>query len=444
MFIIVCILYTGGRKMDDRILVLEMIAYIEKNLVQDIGARDLVEYSGYSLNRLRQKFFKVTGETPSGYLRKRRLTEAAKEVISGEKIVDVCLKYGYSSQDNFTTAFRSYFGVTPKEIYTMDKKYKRFIARLREVYNIMELTELKQPPLCSTLMGCLKGAADYFDLDLTVPMLFGLSGHAFLINIHEQLCPSGPYVWNKEGFVTCLRNLGIEWEKQIFLDKSSTPEIRGQAEKEIINALNSGALGILEYMEYQLVNGYDESGFHFVLPWNGDAGSEQKRLTFSTWAECLDNEGFAGFIIIKKGTAKDDIVTMVKHALSYGLDLYRYPEKYQQKKYGIAYHAYTNWINCFKSGEVHEHGSWWNGMVWTENKKMAGNFFGELEEVVENGQASALCSELAGLFGEIGDRLDRVKEKDLSSEKKIPLLEECLEFEHKAEEKMEVLLKALE
>ena len=66
--------------MDDRLLVLELIAYIERNLSGDMETRDIVSYSGYSLNRLRQKFFAVTGDTPSGYVRKRKLTEAAKEI----------------------------------------------------------------------------------------------------------------------------------------------------------------------------------------------------------------------------------------------------------------------------------------------------------------------------------------------------------------------------
>lgn len=70
--------------MDDRSLVAEMVAYIEKNLLNLLNAEKMARESGYSLNRLRQKFFNVMGETPSGYLRKRRLTEAAKEILRGE------------------------------------------------------------------------------------------------------------------------------------------------------------------------------------------------------------------------------------------------------------------------------------------------------------------------------------------------------------------------
>lgn len=74
-----------------------MIAYIEKNLIRPITAEEVAAVSGYSLNRFRQKFFNVTGDTPSGYLRKRRLTEAAKEILAGGRIIEVALRYGYSS-----------------------------------------------------------------------------------------------------------------------------------------------------------------------------------------------------------------------------------------------------------------------------------------------------------------------------------------------------------
>ena len=57
------------------------------------------------------------------------------------------------------------------------------------------IPNLKMYPFETTLMGVLKGVADYFDIAVSDAWLFGGSGHAFLINIHEQLCPSGPYVW---------------------------------------------------------------------------------------------------------------------------------------------------------------------------------------------------------------------------------------------------------
>ena len=109
-----------------------MIAWMERNLLGPITADDTVCTSGYSLNRLRRKFHAVTEDTPSGYPRKRRLNEAAKEILAGDRIVEIALRCGYSSQENVTTAFRSYFGVAPGELSQVKGKYRRFVLCLTE------------------------------------------------------------------------------------------------------------------------------------------------------------------------------------------------------------------------------------------------------------------------------------------------------------------------
>src|SRR5437762_12800203 len=65
-------------------------------------------------------------------------------------------------------------------------------------------------PFQTTLMGAAQGVLDYYGSPITAPFLFGASGHAFLINIHPELCPSGPYCWNHARFDALLRNTGVE------------------------------------------------------------------------------------------------------------------------------------------------------------------------------------------------------------------------------------------
>lgn len=412
--------------MDDRSLVLEMIAYIERRLTNGLEARDLVDWSGYSFNRLRQKFFAVTGDTPSGYLRKRRLTEAAKELLAGERIVDVALKYGYSSQDNFTTAFRSRFGVTPKELSLMDAKYRRFIANLREVYSIMELTDLKQPPFCSTLMGSLKGAADWFDLDLDVPLFFGLSGHAFLINMHKTLCPSGPYAWDKAGFKRCLANLGILIKEEFWFDPDTSLEKREQTDSFIRASLNEGKLAMLEFLEYQLINGFDETGYTFALPWNGQADSERKRLSFGSWEECLGPELFVGFKLLEKGELRADFPAMLRDALDYGLDLWKNPTRHVcSPDYGIGFDAWSNWEAGVKTGHGGEHGNWWNAMVWAENREMGAAFFEETADLVEGAEAAAAARAAAAAYRATAPLIRELGERERPDAEKLERIVAC-------------------
>ncbi|MPN00921.1 hypothetical protein SDC9_148119 [bioreactor metagenome] len=58
----------------------------------------------------------LAGVTLSEYIRRRRLTLAAFELNnSNMKVIDVAVKYGYSSPDSFTRAFQSLHGITPSE-----------------------------------------------------------------------------------------------------------------------------------------------------------------------------------------------------------------------------------------------------------------------------------------------------------------------------------------
>lgn len=54
--------------------------------------------------------------TVAEYIRNRRLTLAARELaLSGVRVVDVALKYGYDTPESFAKAFRRLHGITPTE-----------------------------------------------------------------------------------------------------------------------------------------------------------------------------------------------------------------------------------------------------------------------------------------------------------------------------------------
>jgi len=62
-------------------------------------------------------FAMLCGFTVGEYIRQRRLTLAGREIVStDEKIIDIALKYGYTSPDSFTKAFTRFHGVTPTAV----------------------------------------------------------------------------------------------------------------------------------------------------------------------------------------------------------------------------------------------------------------------------------------------------------------------------------------
>ena len=70
------------------------------------------------------------------------------------------------------------------------------------------LDGLKWKPTWVSQLGCIKGCLDYLGVDVSEPWLFGLSGHAFVINVHPELCPSGPTAWRTERMVELCEHVG--------------------------------------------------------------------------------------------------------------------------------------------------------------------------------------------------------------------------------------------
>lgn len=91
------------------------IAYIEANLDGEIDLGYAAKLAFCSANSFSNMFLMATGIQPSEYIRRRRLSLAALALQnSDEKIIDIALKYGYSSPTAFTRAFQAQHKVPPR------------------------------------------------------------------------------------------------------------------------------------------------------------------------------------------------------------------------------------------------------------------------------------------------------------------------------------------
>lgn len=107
------------------------IFYIEKRLLQDIDLESVAEWSGFSLYHFMRVFSIFTGYTLKGYIRTRRLSEAARELLQkNEYIYKTAQKYGFNSVESFIRAFKRQFGLTPQK-YRKRKQLIGFIPELR-------------------------------------------------------------------------------------------------------------------------------------------------------------------------------------------------------------------------------------------------------------------------------------------------------------------------
>ena len=90
------------------------IEYIEDNLDKEISYEEAARIACCSTYYFQRLFSYVAGVSLSEYIRKRRMSQAAFELQrTDEKVLDVALKYGYTSPTSFNRAFQSVHGITP-------------------------------------------------------------------------------------------------------------------------------------------------------------------------------------------------------------------------------------------------------------------------------------------------------------------------------------------
>ena len=92
----------------------KMIDWIEDNLCENPSLLQMSEQIGYSPYYCSVRFHEITGMTIKRYLAGRRLRLAALALRdTDERIIDIAVRCGYSSQEALTRAFQTAFGCTP-------------------------------------------------------------------------------------------------------------------------------------------------------------------------------------------------------------------------------------------------------------------------------------------------------------------------------------------
>ena len=105
--------------------------YIEANKTEEISLSDLARASLFSPWYSYRLFRDCLGLTPTEYIRKYRLTQAAKQLRSGDvKVIDAAMDAGFTNVDTFTRAFYREFGLNPSD-YTKNL-LRRFIPPFRK------------------------------------------------------------------------------------------------------------------------------------------------------------------------------------------------------------------------------------------------------------------------------------------------------------------------
>jgi len=93
------------------------IQYIEDHLTDRISIDEISNQAYTSSSHFQLLFHLVFGMTVGEYIRNRRLTLAAFDLLApGSKIIDVAMRYQYDTQESFSKAFTRFHGFPPSRV----------------------------------------------------------------------------------------------------------------------------------------------------------------------------------------------------------------------------------------------------------------------------------------------------------------------------------------
>jgi Uncharacterized protein conserved in bacteria len=105
----------------------DAMSYIERHLAEEIDYTEAARRAYCSAYHFKKMFTFLAGIPLSEYVRRRRLTLAAYELQGGDmRVIDIAVKYGYSSADAFARAFQQLHGMTPSEAKASSHSFKAY------------------------------------------------------------------------------------------------------------------------------------------------------------------------------------------------------------------------------------------------------------------------------------------------------------------------------
>ncbi len=103
------------------------VGFIEENITEDLTAGRIAAEVNISAFYFQKGFSMLCGYTVGEYIRMRRLSLAANELLESDaKVIDIAVKYGYDSPDSFTKAFTRFHGCTPTDVRRGGANVKSF------------------------------------------------------------------------------------------------------------------------------------------------------------------------------------------------------------------------------------------------------------------------------------------------------------------------------
>jgi len=271
------------------------------------------------------------------------------------------------------------------------------------------LDGLKQKPMWITHMGCLIGCAEFLKVKASPAWIYGGCGHAFALNIHEVICPSGPTAWCAEKCNALAANVGLQVE-DYHGDKRHQDFAREQERiwQKTRAAIDAGIPCFgweLDVPEWYVVKGYDAQG-HCLFDKFGKPGR-------CRWKKLGDTGiGVAAIRSVRRVEPADDRVVVreaLRFALAHGAG------KHSHEAWTTGLGGVDVWMKALEDDEKlkDKHigfGHAYNAQCWAECRRHAVAFLEEAKKRLDDDKLAPLLDQAIARYRAVADQLGTVAE----------------------------------
>lgn len=265
---------------------------------------------------------------------------------------------------------------------------------------------LRWVPRWVSHLGCIEGCLRSLGAPLSTAWLYGGSGHAFVLNVVGDVCPSGPTDWDTRRFLELGRNLGyaVDGAEEYCPRGRGLAEAQRRAWDHVRRSIEAGIPCYgweLRVPEFYVVYGFDEVGYHVSGP-ECDEGEGPV-----PWTEPGTSEiGIVALRSVRLVPAADD-AAVVRESLRYALALARPPRRWSGGNGGVK--GYERWSRLLERGRAGDFGTRYNAAAWTECRRYAAAFLTEAGGRLD-GRLRTLLAGAAAAYDDVHGHLAAVSE----------------------------------
>jgi hypothetical protein len=261
-------------------------------------------------------------------------------------------------------------------------------------------------------LGCIKGCLDYLGRDVSLPWLYGCTGHAFIISLDPGVDVSSPDSWNHQPQFDLGPNLGYTIDGfSVF--KPDAGEAFPAKQREAWEFVRTNIDRGVPCFGFELKAYY--GGFWVIYGYDDGTGDQPAGYYFSGWEEGgptpWDKLGelFIPVLAVHSVQLTDPApdAVAIKAGLEYAIKHAQNPAEWidEQAQSGPAAWAY--WAKALESGEAKRDHHTYNAQLWLECRQAAVEFFAEAKQRVP-GRCDAALDRAAEQYGTICTGLEAV------------------------------------